>query len=112
MAKFYRVRDRETGHEYTTALFLQGVHILLDEPAVDADGRTLPAKPNPNPGPITEVQPAEADAEPDADPAAAESGAEGNQSPGRGRRGQPPTSQPSQTDQQTTQGGSTNTGGN
>jgi hypothetical protein len=45
MTELIRVRDRETGAEFTTALFLEGAHELLDEPAVDADGTPLPAKP-------------------------------------------------------------------
>lgn len=45
MPKFVRVRDEKTGHEYTTARVLKGHKVLEDKPAVDADGRPLPAKP-------------------------------------------------------------------
>lgn len=43
MPKLVRVRDSVTGHEYSTALVLDQ-HKVLDEPAVDAHGRALPAK--------------------------------------------------------------------
>lgn len=44
MAEFVRVKDKETGHEYTTARVLDK-HEVLDKRAVDVNGRALPAKP-------------------------------------------------------------------
>lgn len=38
-----RVRDNTTGHEYTTRHVTEN-HTVLDERAVDANGRHLPAK--------------------------------------------------------------------
>lgn len=42
MPKLVRVRDKTTGHVYSTALVLDQ-HEVLDEPAVDGHGRALPA---------------------------------------------------------------------
>lgn len=44
MPKLVRVRDKETGHVYSTARVIEGQHeVLKDEPAVDGHGRALPA---------------------------------------------------------------------
>lgn len=46
---FVRVKDPDTGHEFTTgreAAEILGLTILADKPAVDVSGRPLPAKPN------------------------------------------------------------------
>ena len=50
MPKFVRVRDESTGHEFTTARVVKGLEVLEDKPAVDVDGRPLPAKPRVAPG--------------------------------------------------------------
>lgn len=51
MSKPVRVRDKRTGHTYTTteaAVAKQAAHleILKDHPATDQDGRFLAPKPN------------------------------------------------------------------
>ena len=47
MPEFVRVKNHR-GHEFTTTAELATAHALkvLDKPAVDPDGRALPAKPN------------------------------------------------------------------
>ena len=42
-----RVKDKITGHHYTTAVVLPQ-HEVLDQPAVDANGKPLPPKHNIN----------------------------------------------------------------
>ena len=42
---FTRVRDKATGHHYSVAHVDPSKHEVLKQPAVDANGRTLPAKP-------------------------------------------------------------------
>lgn len=86
MAELKRVRDKATGHEYTTALYLEGAHELLDEPAVGGDGRALAPKfASPTP-----AEPQITDPNPD----------------GKSESKSKPTNQG------TAQGGSTSTGGN
>ena len=50
MADFVRVKDKETGHEFSLAArsVNADLHDVLDKPAVDANGRPLPAKPHIN----------------------------------------------------------------
>lgn len=50
MTEWFRVKDPETGHEYTTAVPQEGQEIL-DKPAVGRDDRPLPATINVNPAP-------------------------------------------------------------
>lgn len=45
MPTFVRVRDKDTGHEYTTAHVLDKHEVLPKKRAVDVNGRPLPAKP-------------------------------------------------------------------
>jgi hypothetical protein len=50
MYDFQRVKDKTTGHEYSARVpNLDKVEILADEPAVDLNGRPLPAKPDMTP---------------------------------------------------------------
>lgn len=44
MSDFVRVKDKATGHEYSTSHVTDN-HEVLDKRAVDANGRPLPAKP-------------------------------------------------------------------
>lgn len=47
MADFVRVRDKKTGHHYSVAVFDPAKHERLpDHPALDRNGRALPAKTN------------------------------------------------------------------
>lgn len=47
MSDFVRVKDKVTGHEYSTRRpNPKTVDVLKDKSAVDADGRPLPDKPN------------------------------------------------------------------
>ncbi len=48
-----RVRDKESGHVYSTRLVESHHEVLKDEPAADGNGNPLPAEPNPNPGKST-----------------------------------------------------------
>lgn len=41
-----RVRDKRTGHHYSTAVVDPEHHQVLKQDAVDRNGRPLPAKPN------------------------------------------------------------------
>lgn len=43
MTEWFRVKDKDTGHEYTTAFPLSS-HEVLDKEAVDRNGNPLPAK--------------------------------------------------------------------
>ena len=45
MAEFFRVRDKRTNHEFTTARVTDN-HEVLDKRALDARGKPLPAKPH------------------------------------------------------------------
>ncbi|MBO0826209.1 MAG: hypothetical protein J2P24_00365 [Streptosporangiales bacterium] len=45
MPEWTRVRDKDTGHEYSTRTVLPDAHQVLDKDAADAYGRPLPAKP-------------------------------------------------------------------
>lgn len=47
MAEPSRVKDKDTGHEFTTrrSVLPDGWEVLKDKRAVDARGRDLPAKP-------------------------------------------------------------------
>ncbi|GAA1436304.1 hypothetical protein GCM10009616_35760 [Microlunatus lacustris] len=45
MTNWTRVKDKETGHESSTAV-VRDHHEVLDKPAVDRNGDPLPAKPN------------------------------------------------------------------
>lgn len=45
MPDWKRVRDKHSGHEYSTQHVLADAHEVLDKPAADAYGRPLPAKP-------------------------------------------------------------------
>jgi hypothetical protein len=45
MSEPVRVRDKVTGHEYSTYSPSDGEQILRDEPAVDVHGDLIPAKP-------------------------------------------------------------------
>lgn len=58
---FVRVLDTQTGHRYSVKAYNPAVHHLLDEPAVDADGKPLPAEPAADPGPVDEMPDAERD---------------------------------------------------
>lgn len=46
MPKFYRVKDKDTGHEYSVVTVNEDAHTLLDKPGEDAFGRPYAAKPN------------------------------------------------------------------
>lgn len=47
MSSFKRVKDKATGHEYTTRRpDPKKVDVLPGKPAVDVNGRPLPGKPN------------------------------------------------------------------
>ncbi len=46
MTDFLRVKDNETGHEFSARRPNPAKVTVLDKPAVDADGRPLPAKHN------------------------------------------------------------------
>lgn len=46
LPEFVRVRDKRTGHQYSTRFPHPEHHEVLDQPAVDANGRSLPAKPH------------------------------------------------------------------
>lgn len=48
MPEWKRVRDKDTGHEYSTQHVLTGAHEVLDKPAADAYGRPYAAKPRVN----------------------------------------------------------------
>lgn len=49
MTTWTRVKDKRTGHQYSTAHVDSEHHeVLKDAPAVDAMGNVLPAKPNVN----------------------------------------------------------------
>jgi hypothetical protein len=45
MPEFQRVRDKRTGHEYSTKRVTDDHEVLKNKRAVDANGRALPAKP-------------------------------------------------------------------
>lgn len=51
MTKFYRVRDKQTGHQFTTAVLRPNLEVLPDKQAVSRNGKALPAKPNIGPSP-------------------------------------------------------------
>lgn len=49
---FVRVRDKETGHEFTTKVVGSHLVVLKDQPAVNKRGKPLPPKPGkPEPKP-------------------------------------------------------------
>ncbi len=62
MTQFYRVRDKDTGHEFTEGFFDPDIHELVDGPATYPDGR--PVEPKPNPAAVTAATAADADGEP------------------------------------------------
>jgi len=45
MPEFVRVRDKDTGHEYSVVHVQDHHEVLKDKKAVDANGRPYPAKP-------------------------------------------------------------------
>lgn len=45
MPEYVRVKDKETGHEYSTNRYSADVHTKLDKPAVGPGGEVLPMKP-------------------------------------------------------------------
>lgn len=40
-----RVRDKATGAEFTTYVLKEGMEVLKNKPALDSDGKALPAVP-------------------------------------------------------------------
>ncbi len=46
MTQFFRVRDKDTGHEFTEGFFDPDIHERVDESGVGPDGVPLPPKPN------------------------------------------------------------------
>ncbi len=101
MAEHKRVLDVQTGHEYSTSAYNPSIHVWLkDEPAVDADGMALPAKPTQTPGPL--------DVEPDADREAREAA----EAEAAAKAEKKASASSSGKKQGTAQGGSTTTGGN
>ena len=46
MSDFYRVKDKQTGHEYSVRFPDPEQHEVLEKPAVDFNGDALPGKPH------------------------------------------------------------------
>ena len=57
MARFSRVKCRDTGHEFSVVVVNPDAHTLLDRPAEDSFGRQLPAKHCINKGKVNKAKP-------------------------------------------------------
>lgn len=53
--KFHRVRDKQTGHEFTTARLADHLEVLA-KPATNKNGKCLPPVPAKRPAPVAVVR--------------------------------------------------------